>query len=153
MPATVFSFGTKFYGKRDFQTDGSFVTTEWIIAGFVPLIPLHTLRVRVEGEQGLIFPIRYSSTDYRVLAKGRPQLKQVLYIYGFVLFVAAWLRLACENSWDAHLGPNSRIVIAWIMFCVPFVLPWILRFRAWRNPKPAEFPQKNAGFVCSADEA
>src|SRR5262245_41757667 len=118
MPATVFSCGTKFYGKRDFQSDGSFVTTEWIIAGYVPLIPLHTLRVRVEGEQGLIFPIVYRSTDYRVLAKGRPQLKQVLYIYGYVLFVVGWLRLACVNKWDARLSPNGRIVVAWIMFVI-----------------------------------
>jgi len=153
MPATVFSCGTKFYGKRDFQTDGSFVTTEWIIVGFVPLIPLHTLRVRVEGQDGIIFPIVYRSTNYRVLAKSRPMLKQVVCVYAFVLFVAAWLRLACVNSWDAKLGYTGKIFVWWIMLCIPFVVPLALRFRARRHPKPAEHPERNAGFVCSADEA
>src|ERR1700693_4271609 len=32
--------GTSVYGKRDFDRDGSFVTTKWFVAFFVPVIPL-----------------------------------------------------------------------------------------------------------------
>src|SRR5258708_2935186 len=33
-------FGTKIYGKRDFESDGSFLTTKWIVFFWIPLIPL-----------------------------------------------------------------------------------------------------------------
>jgi hypothetical protein len=44
MPYTFFGIGTQFIGKRDFGSDGSFVTTEFKTA-MLPLYPLNTFRV------------------------------------------------------------------------------------------------------------
>ena len=33
------------YGKRDFERDGSYVTTEWISLAWLPFIPFRSLRV------------------------------------------------------------------------------------------------------------
>jgi len=50
MPFTFNGFGTKFYGNRDVAEDGSYVTTEWITALYVPLVPLRSYRVRLVGQ-------------------------------------------------------------------------------------------------------
>lgn len=56
MPYTFFGIGTAFIGKRDFGTDGSFVTTEFKTV-VLPLYPIRTDRV-VEGA---------SSTEHQAL--------------------------------------------------------------------------------------
>ncbi len=49
MPSTLNGIGTKFYGQRDFSPDGSYITTEWFVFIYIPLIPLKSLRVRYQG--------------------------------------------------------------------------------------------------------
>jgi hypothetical protein len=43
MAFSVQGIGTAFYGKRDFQPDGSYVTTEWCIFFGLPIWPLRSL--------------------------------------------------------------------------------------------------------------
>jgi len=50
MPSHVNGIGTIYYGASDRQPDRSFVTTEWFTLLYVPLIPLHSWRVRYRGE-------------------------------------------------------------------------------------------------------
>jgi hypothetical protein len=45
--------GTKVYGKRDFRTDSSFVTTKWITFLWVPLVPLRSMRVKPIDTSGV----------------------------------------------------------------------------------------------------
>ena len=40
MPYTFNGFGTKYYGRREAAEDGSYVTTMWITALYVPILPL-----------------------------------------------------------------------------------------------------------------
>jgi hypothetical protein len=101
--------GTRIYGRRDFRTDGSFVTTKWVTFLWVPLIPLSSLRVRPRSNTpapdhflasillafttGLV-AVRFSER-YTIESKSRPLLLQVVYVYGFVLaLVSAWWNLA-----------------------------------------------------------
>ena len=83
-PTMAFTFngiGTTFYGARDFALDGSYTTTEWFVFVYVPIIPLRSLRIRnVEGGKNFVF---FASEQYAVYSKGRPNLKQVLSIYGW----------------------------------------------------------------------
>ncbi len=37
--------GTTVYGQRDYWPDGSFVTTEWFVLGWVPIIPTYSKRI------------------------------------------------------------------------------------------------------------
>jgi len=45
MPSSVNGCGTRYYGKRRFNPDGSYITTNFVCLLFIPLIPLHSVRV------------------------------------------------------------------------------------------------------------
>lgn len=49
MPASINGFGTTYYGSCDFHSDGSYITTEWIIAVHIPIFPLASFRVLPDG--------------------------------------------------------------------------------------------------------
>src|SRR5882724_2920451 len=37
--------GTMVYGERDYWPDGSYVTTEWFVIAWMPIIPLYSKRI------------------------------------------------------------------------------------------------------------
>ena len=90
MPFSINGIGTNFYGKREFHEDGSYVTTEWIIFIFFPVVPLRSLRVfpRRITEQFLFFPVE----KHRV-QKVPLSWRQVrnTYIAGFLSLLALFL--------------------------------------------------------------
>ena len=61
---------------------GCYVTTEWFVFLFVPIIPLRSLRVRYLDEDHGYLGIR-TSTRYTVYEKTLPNWKQVLCTYAF----------------------------------------------------------------------
>jgi hypothetical protein len=64
MPFSFNGIGTTYYGKRDVQVDNSFITTEWIIFVYVPIIPIGSFRVKITGNSA-DFSF-YQSTNYLV---------------------------------------------------------------------------------------
>jgi hypothetical protein len=127
--------GTRIYGRRDFRTDGSFVTTKWISFLWVPLIPLRSMRVKpldtsaVDHLGASIFLAFMgllalkSSGKYEVQSETRPVLTQVLHVYAFVFaLVLSWWNLA----------KNTSLVSAGLL-CVVLASPLVLRAVARRN--------------------
>lgn len=49
MATNVVGFGTTFLGQRDYGSDGSYITTEFVTAFYIPLIPLRSFRVVESG--------------------------------------------------------------------------------------------------------
>ena len=45
MAFVVHGIGTMVYGERDYWPDGSFVTTEWFVLAWLPIIPLCSKRI------------------------------------------------------------------------------------------------------------
>jgi hypothetical protein len=45
MPSTCNGLGTTYLGKKDQQSDGSFITTEWFVILFFPILPIRSYRV------------------------------------------------------------------------------------------------------------
>jgi hypothetical protein len=45
MPSIHNGSGTMYYGKRDVDIGGSYVTTEWIVFFWLPILPLSSWRV------------------------------------------------------------------------------------------------------------
>jgi hypothetical protein len=92
MATTIQGVGTRFYGKRDFRDDGTYVTTEWAVLFHIPVLPIQSLRVRALGvgrspsEPGLA-----PAPLYQVYEKTSPNWKQVFCVYGYVAFVLFWL--------------------------------------------------------------
>lgn len=50
MPYAFNGVGTTYYGNRDPEPDGSYITTEWLVVGYVPLLPLRSFRVLLTEE-------------------------------------------------------------------------------------------------------
>jgi len=89
MAHSINGVGTTFYGKRDFRADGSYVTTEWVVLLWLPLIPLRSFRVSYQGSgptTGL-----GTNAEYRVFARTLPNWKQVISVYALILLSIAWL--------------------------------------------------------------
>lgn len=45
MAYSINGFGTHFYGSAEPHPDGSYVVTTWVVAFFIPLVPLGSKRV------------------------------------------------------------------------------------------------------------
>ncbi len=135
--------GTRVYGKREFRTDGSFVTTKWITFLWVPLLPLRSMRVKpleapeVDHLGASILLACFGflhfkfSGKYVIQSVTRPVLMQVLHVYAFIFaIVFAWWNLA----------KNTTFVSAGVLVAVlasPFLVRAIARNSAAEPPSHA----------------
>lgn len=82
-----------YYGRRDLAADSSFITTLWITAAHVPLIPLRFYRVWPGRSESSLF---YRSQEYRALPVGLCG-RQIVNVYGVlaaaVVFITLVVRL------------------------------------------------------------
>ena len=141
MPFTFNGFGTKYYGEADQRPDGSFVTTEWITALYVPVIPLRSFRLaRVKtGDMNVIV---YHSTSYALLERLPIAWPQVLRVYGFMLLLAGWtagMGWLFFAKYEILDRPNAPILLFGFIavMMVPFLFVWWLRREQYRARHPA----------------
>jgi len=115
-------FGTTIYGKREFEADGSFVTTKWIVLAWIPIFPLRSLRIVPIGEPSTNF-VLWSSGNYRTVEEFRPNLRQVVftYLYTIVLILAVFRLFSMRFSEP----------VFWIMMALWGCVPWLLRIIAY----------------------
>lgn len=121
MPRTVRGIGTKYYGASDRQSDGSFVTTEWITL-FAPVIPLRSLRVHYLGKREL--GRRRSAEYYNVADKVPLHMKQVLRIYGWHL--ASWFIVFLPLLISSISPDTASTIAATLMIAVIVFWMWIV---------------------------
>lgn len=91
MPYTLNGFGTRYYGRRDPADDGSYITTLWITALYVPILPLGSYRVLPVG-QGTNWVV-HRSQNYHVLRIPLcwDQVWHVYMIGAPILILIGWL--------------------------------------------------------------
>ncbi len=114
MPSSYNGIGTKYYGASDRQSDGSFVTTEWVILVDIPLIPLRSQRVTYLGES---HEGRKSTKLYNIIAGVPLDKKLVLTTYILLLVPLLFgciLMSSISAGNDASGGVSS--------LCTPVVL-------------------------------
>ena len=149
MAFTFQGIGTRLYGQREFEADGSYITTKWFVFLYVPIIPLRSFRVidQGAGDYNVMLPpvVMGSSVRYAVLNETSPNASQVISVYGFVLLCAAWfaalmwfMRVMMDSLLpkyfaDRPLAFTAIIVAGWATFIIPVLLPRILRFHAKRT--------------------
>lgn len=134
--------GTTYYGKRDFAADGSYVTTEWFVFIWLPIVPLRSLRVQESGSESRL--LGWADT-YRVLSVTSPNVRQVLFTYGFVasfaigvylLSLAISLRqkvLPLSSYPQLGLAIDAVAIGCWVALpLLPYVLRRIARARLSR---------------------
>jgi hypothetical protein len=133
MAQTFYGIGTTFYGKRDFRSDGSFLTTEWLSFIYFPVYPFPSLRVRYQGPAERSIHIGVGRAEkYAVYEKTSPNWKQVLCVYGYATFVVGWvfsIIILCASTKDATLA----LTLLFVGCLLPVTIPWILRQYARRQ--------------------
>jgi len=134
MAFTLQGIGTTFYGQRDFRADGSFITTEWFVFVFVPIIPFRSLRVRYQGASGSVF---YSKKSYLICEKTFPNWKQVLCVYSFVILAATWMVFIfyAYNYFAQYLNYFLGLVLFYVFLVIPALIPLIFRHKAKQKLK------------------
>src|SRR4051812_48958896 len=132
MPFTFKGFGTKYYGDADRRPDGSFVTTEWVVAAYAPLLPLRTVRIcRDPANDVNIIVLR--SDAYIVLERIPLSWAQVIKTYAFVAFCFVWWSATIWLVFfKAAAWANENVVLAILLYVVLAALPffwvrWIQR--------------------------
>lgn len=131
--ASFQGIGTMLIGKRDFYTDGSYITTQWFVLFFVPMFPIRSLRVcpTGSGERRSRFGFGWRES-YTVYAQTSPNLKQVLSVYLFtVLWFCSVVSVIC---WDTARQKNGDMDSFALLLAVslPFLIPFTLRYYARR---------------------
>src|ERR1017187_421583 len=135
---TLNGFGTTYYGMRDFRADGSYITTEWIVLAYIPLIPTRSLRVsyRGPGERHWYLGVG-SSEKYAVFEKRfPPNWRQVLCTYSYVALLIGWIYFACTSSvsmFPHALDTVSGVTMIFIVCILPVPTPWIFRHFAQKK--------------------
>ena len=94
MPYSFNGIGTTYFGRREKEPDGSYITTEWISFLWCPLIPFRSFRVKPTGETDGIYLGVYMSSKEGYLVRRVPlNLRQVsnvyLALYGWIPVFAA----------------------------------------------------------------
>ena len=87
--STFNGIGTKFYGATDHGSDGSYITTNWFVFFYLPIIPLESFRVIEEGSTNYLI---YNSQEYRALKvelHKRQIVKTYAWTYGIIGLIAA----------------------------------------------------------------
>jgi hypothetical protein len=90
MAYSIWGFGTMFYGEADEMADGSHVTTEWLTALWMPVVPLVSLRVKSGGERTTYLGFYLSrSLSYTILYSVPLHWKQIGKTYAKALAIIA----------------------------------------------------------------
>jgi hypothetical protein len=118
--------GSTYYGTKDRYPDGSFITTEWFILLYLPIIPIRSMRVIFGGRRGGLFS---TSMSYIVVEEIKLDWQQVLSTY-FVVIATAFLAYLC-GMFASSLVSQEAFGFAWGMgFIVPIIISYSLFLQA-----------------------
>jgi hypothetical protein len=115
--------GTAIYGKRDFEADGSFVTTKWVVVFFIPVWPLKSVRVTKVGNTRWFqrFKRDYQPVSYLVRELEGLCWRQVLFTWAYCLLLYYTARAF-------NIAPfTNSIPLSLMLLGVACVLPLTLR--------------------------
>ena len=93
--------GMKTYGERDYWPDGSYVTTKWLVFGYLPIAPYLSMRISETKNDPYS---KYDTAGYYVYKILPTNRKQVICTYAWVFGVIACpvvfelFRAAIENA-------------------------------------------------------
>jgi hypothetical protein len=112
MPYTLNGFGTRYYGRREPAEDGSYVTTLWITALYIPVLPLGSYRVLPVG-QGTNYVV-HSSQTYRVLRVPLcwEQVWRIYMVGAPILIIVGWLIASIAKEDRQKESLHSRLSAA-----------------------------------------
>ena len=145
MAFVIHGIGVMTYGEREYWPDGSFVTTEWFVLGWIPIIPLGSKRIAYTRNSD--YATYDASGGYWVFETMGVNRKQALFVY--LWFVSI---LGPIVVWGTFQNPLAKLfrdedraaaaVLA--LTATAFVFPYFLRRWAKRR-KIHEWKRQNLG--------
>jgi hypothetical protein len=133
-PFSVNGVGWKYYGQRDFGSDGSFIMTEWFVIFHFPIFPLRSYRAISHGRESVVGPI-YEKQHYSLSRPTKPHFKQVIFTYAYALALAASTAFFIADFRNLSQRFGKWLVIGGIVGSafIFMILPGFLRARAIRK--------------------
>ena len=127
MAFTFHGIGTMVYGERDYWPDGSFITTEWFVVGWVPLLPVISKRIGYTRSSDYA---TYDASGYWVYRNLPLSRKQVLFTYGWfasmITPIVLWAN--CQNSLAKIFGDEDKAAgLFLLILAIVLALPYFLR--------------------------
>jgi len=144
MAFEVHGIGTMYYGKRDFRPDGSYVSTEWVILAWMPLLPLASNRI-THVRPGLF--AERDRSGYFIIERLPMDRRQVLSVYAwFAAMIGSLLALGIyEDDQGRSVGDLDRAAeICLAAIAALAAMPCLLR-RWARRRKAAEWQRTRIG--------
>ena len=98
MAWNINGFGTIYYGNCEKTSDGSYVTTEWLVILFLPILPLGSYRVRPvdEGSRFSLVSFRGNYWARKIALKWGQILRTYLAFYGGIIMSGVVLGIILE---------------------------------------------------------
>lgn len=121
MTTSINGFGRTYYGQRDFEPDGSFITTKWLIMAFFPIAPSGSARVRVTDSGGIFFK------ELEVLEELPTCWRQALYTYAYAYGL---IPMAIHYSDKFHWKTPTQVVVGLLIAALPYALRFFARSRS-----------------------
>lgn len=146
MASNINGTGTTFRGKRDFLSDGTYITTEWFTIFFLPIIPLRSLRVRenpnIASPDDVWFSNVIHSKTYEVCERTTINWKQVIYTYCYFIILCSWVNLIHRfimpfltgKPYSENTTYGPLLISLEFLMCAPAIfLPYFLRRHALKK--------------------
>jgi len=123
--------GSKFYGSKDQNFDGSFVTTEWFVLLYLPVIPLKTVRVSFAGTTN---SWRKTTDRYQIIQKLSLDWQQIFSTY----FIS--IGSIAVGYWLSPIIGNWFLKSDWydVVVGISFLLPPIIAHFSLLEAKPSK---------------
>ena len=145
MAFMLHGIGTMEYGKRDFWPDGSFVTTQWFVILFIPILPLVSKRVSFTGSPNYV---TYDTSGKYVYDPSVLNVKQVLSMYGWLgSLIGTIVMMGALDDIISKKGGDADMAVGLCLGCLPIILalPYVLRRRA-KKRMAQEWERERLGF-------
>ena len=131
--------GTMRYGKRDYWPDGSFVTTEWFVLAFIPLLPTNSKRIAYTTDNPLAtYDAGGGYFVYELLPLDRRQVTFVyLWFLGFIAPFVIWGAIESTLTIRSRDWVGDFFLAFWVGWCLlPYFVQRIIKrrnARRWRR--------------------
>src|SRR5579859_3093951 len=145
MTFTIHGIGMMVYGERDYWPDGSFVTTEWFVLAWVPIIPVCSKSISYTRNSD--YATYDSSGSFYIYETMGVDCKQALCVYIWLASVLAPLVIwgTFQEALAKLVGDEDRAAgICLLLSAIAFVAPYFLRRRA-RKRKEKEWRRARLG--------
>ena len=106
--STFNGIGTSFFGESERNEDGSYISTKWVVRGYIPLIPIASYRIYSEyTDQTLFGQTKTTNYQERKIPLYWPQIRSIMLsiylgISSLIFFI--WLALTSSSQWFALIS-------------------------------------------------